>query len=162
MVSAATLLDLASPRLLQVQLLRKAFITPPCKLAAPPPFSVPFCSCVFLSTFHHLAQPIGISFLLLDFIYLFLERGGRRKKEREMLTCERNINWLSLTCPQLGTWPATQACALTGNQTDQASAQFTEPHQQGLQVFLYIAPPRMSASAGTWSVLATLACPAST
>ena len=25
--------------------------------------------------------------------------------------------WLPLACPQLGTWPATQACALTGNQT---------------------------------------------
>ena len=35
------------------------------------------------------------------------------EKERE-----RNINvWLPLTCPFLETWPATQACALTGNQT---------------------------------------------
>ena len=25
--------------------------------------------------------------------------------------------WLRLMCPLLGTWPATQACALTGNQT---------------------------------------------
>ena len=25
--------------------------------------------------------------------------------------------WLPLMCPLLGTWPATQACALTGNQT---------------------------------------------
>ena len=25
--------------------------------------------------------------------------------------------WLPLVHPQLGTWPATQACALTGNQT---------------------------------------------
>ena len=45
-----------------------------------------------------------------DFIY-FLERG----KEGER---ERNINmWLPLAQPQLGTWPATEACALTGNQT---------------------------------------------
>ena len=30
---------------------------------------------------------------------------------------ERNINmWLPLTCPLLGTWPGTQASALTGNQ----------------------------------------------
>ena len=35
------------------------------------------------------------------------------EKERE-----RNINvWLPLTCPLLGTWPAAQACALTGNRT---------------------------------------------
>ena len=41
-----------------------------------------------------------------DFIYLFLE-GERREKE------ERNINvWLPLMCLLLGTWPATQACAL--------------------------------------------------
>ena len=31
---------------------------------------------------------------------------------------ERSINvWLPLTCSLLGTWPATQACALTGNLT---------------------------------------------
>ena len=50
-------------------------------------------------------------FLIRDFIYLFRERG--REGERE-----RNIDvWLPLMCPQLGTWPATQACALTGYQT---------------------------------------------
>ena len=44
-------------------------------------------------------------------MYLFLERGEGREKERE-----RNINvWLPLACPVLGTWPATHACALTGN-----------------------------------------------
>ena len=49
-----------------------------------------------------------------DIIYLFLERGkGGRKRER------RNISvWLPLACPLLGTWPTTQACALTGNWTD--------------------------------------------
>ena len=36
------------------------------------------------------------------------------EKERE-----RNINvWLLLAHPPLGTQPATQACALTGNRTD--------------------------------------------
>ena len=45
------------------------------------------------------------------FIYLFLDRGEGREKERK-----RNINvWLPLACSLLGTWPATQACALTGN-----------------------------------------------
>ena len=29
----------------------------------------------------------------------------------------RYIDQLPPTCPQLGTWPATKACALTGNQT---------------------------------------------
>ena len=46
-----------------------------------------------------------------DFICLFLEREERKEKER-------NINvWLPLMHPLLGTWPTTQACALTGNQT---------------------------------------------
>ena len=46
-------------------------------------------------------------------MYLFLERGEKRENKRE-----RNINvWLPLVCPLLGTWPVTQACALTGNRT---------------------------------------------
>ena len=31
--------------------------------------------------------------------------------------CERNIDWMPFACPQLGTWPATQACAQTRNRT---------------------------------------------
>ena len=48
------------------------------------------------------------------FIYfLFSDRGEGREKE-----AERNINvWLPLVRSLLGTWPATQACALTGNRT---------------------------------------------
>ena len=43
----------------------------------------------------------------IDLFYLFLERG--REGERE-----RNIHvWLSLECPLLGTWPTTQARALS-------------------------------------------------
>ena len=49
------------------------------------------------------------SFLLKN-ILLFLEKGEGKEKERE-----RNINaQLPLTHPKLGTWPTTQACALTG------------------------------------------------
>ena len=44
-------------------------------------------------------------------IYLFLERGEGREKGRGI-----NV-WLPLVCAQLGTWPATQACDLTGNPT---------------------------------------------
>ena len=55
-------------------------------------------------------------FLFKDFI-LFLEKGEEREKERET-----NIHvWLPLTCPLLGTWRATQACALTGNWTGNLS-----------------------------------------
>ena len=31
--------------------------------------------------------------------------------------CERNVDWLPLACPKLGTWPATQAGSLMGNRT---------------------------------------------
>ena len=50
--------------------------------------------------------------LFLNFIYLFLELG--REGEREG---EKHCVWLPLVCPLLGTWPATQAHALTGNRT---------------------------------------------
>ena len=46
--------------------------------------------------------------LFLKIFYLFI---FREEEERE-----RNINvWLPLTHPLLGTWPTTQACALTRN-----------------------------------------------
>ena len=52
-----------------------------------------------------------IIYLLKIFIYISSERGEGREKERE-----RNINVsLPLARPLLGTWPATQTCALTGN-----------------------------------------------
>ena len=55
---------------------------------------------------------LSAQLFLKDFIYLFLEREEGRVKEREGNT---NV-WLPLACPTPGTLPATQACALTGNQ----------------------------------------------
>ena len=53
------------------------------------------------------------AFSLIFKIYLSLDRGGGREKEKE-----RNVSvWLLLLCPLLGTWPTTQACAPTGNGT---------------------------------------------
>ena len=53
-----------------------------------------------------------MDYFLKDFIYLFLET-GEREGDRE-----RNINvWLPLARPLLGTWPETQASALTGKPT---------------------------------------------
>ena len=69
---------------------------------------------------------------LKEYLKEYSERGEGRWKERE-----RNIHWLPLTCPQLGTWPTTQASVLTGNQLDpqpcgsHTSAQSTEPRQPG-------------------------------
>ena len=73
--------------------------------------------CLFVFRFIHfsaflnqLLNPYSEFFLRL---YLFLDRGEGREAERE-----RNIKvWLPLMCPLLGTRPATQACALTGNRT---------------------------------------------
>ena len=40
------------------------------------------------------------------------------RKEGRVKETERNISvWLPLACSLLGTWPATQACAMTGNRT---------------------------------------------
>ena len=44
--------------------------------------------------------------------YLFIFRG----EKGEEIQREKNVNvWLPLEHPLLGTWPATQACALTGS-----------------------------------------------
>ena len=44
-----------------------------------------------------------------------MEREGERG--RETSKCERHIDQVPFTCPQPGTWPTTQASALTGNHT---------------------------------------------
>ena len=57
------------------------------------------------------------SFFKKDFLNLFLERG--REGEREVDKHQSEV--ASCTSPILGTWPATQAYALTGNQTSDPS-----------------------------------------
>ena len=50
------------------------------------------------------------SIFIFSRFYLLIFRKGKGGGR------EGNINvWLPLKCPLLGTWPATQACALTGN-----------------------------------------------
>ena len=51
-------------------------------------------------------------FLKKEFIYVFPERKERRDKEGEKCQCV-----VASHMPQLGTWPATQAHAPTGNRT---------------------------------------------
>ena len=79
----------------------------------------------------------NFTFLKKDFIYLFLDRGEGREKEKE-----GNINvWLLLTRPLPGTWPATQACPDWELNPRpfvlQAGTQSTEPHQPGI-ILLFI------------------------
>ena len=59
----------------------------------------------------------------------FQREGNGGIKRRETWMCERYIDWLSLSCPQPGTQPVTQACALTGNQTSDLSVCGRMPNQ---------------------------------
>ena len=52
------------------------------------------------------------------FYLLLVEEKGGRKRSRETLMCESYIQLVASHKPPVwGTWPATQACALTGNWT---------------------------------------------
>ena len=60
---------------------------------------------------HPIYYIIDIIFLRFIYYFFFWRREGKEKERK------RNINmWLTLMRPLLGTWPAIQACALTGNQ----------------------------------------------
>ena len=51
--------------------------------------------------------------IFLKILFIYIQREGKRERKKE-----RNTSvWLPLTCTLLGTWPKTQACALTGNRT---------------------------------------------
>ena len=62
-------------------------------------------------------SPVWLNTLTLkkkkDFIYFFIFRKKGRERERG----RDIVVWLPLTRPLLVTWPTTQACALTGNQS---------------------------------------------
>ena len=51
--------------------------------------------------------------ILKNILFIFRERGMEGEREGEKHQCVV----ASCVCPQLGTWPATQACTLTGNKT---------------------------------------------
>ena len=105
-------------------------------------FPLSICSyqlCFFISApFHYspsLSQLITLQmislfmilFLLFFIIYLFLDREEYWEKERE-----RNINvQLPLMGPPMGTWPESQAYALTGNLVPRLGTQSTELYQSG-------------------------------
>ena len=72
------------------------------------------CNCKIKILKRHttLVNTVIFTYLFLkDFIYFQREREG----EREGMKYQRVF--ASHVVPPLGTWPATQACALTGNQT---------------------------------------------
>ena len=64
----------------------------------------------------HWATPAR-AFLIFKIFYLFIFIEREKEGEREKHLWERNMDWLPLAFPQLGTWPAMQACDLTRNWT---------------------------------------------
>ncbi|KAF6119697.1 hypothetical protein HJG60_010145 [Phyllostomus discolor] len=71
----------------------------------------------FKENLNQFISPVFFFLFFKHFTYLFLEGGEAREEERERSTSV----WLPLLCSQQGTWPATQACALTGNRTGDPS-----------------------------------------
>ena len=52
---------------------------------------------------------ISDKYIFLKILFIYFKREGEGERER------RNSNvWLLLACPLLGTWPETQAFALSG------------------------------------------------
>ena len=68
----------------------------------------------FLPSFKHnlKSNQLPKKIFLRFYLFTFRERGREGESEGEKHA------WLPLTWPQPGTWPATQACALTRNQSD--------------------------------------------
>ena len=63
---------------------------------------------IIVILFYIFKQTFKILYFIFKKFYLLFLEWGRGEKERE-----RNINvWLPLIRPLLGTWPATQSCAL--------------------------------------------------
>ena len=83
---------------------------------------------------------------LKDFIYLFSEKGREKEGERDISV------WLSLVHPQLGTWPTTDACVLTGNQTSDPVVRrpVFNPLSHTSQGILFLIPPYNTWRLGKW------------
>ena len=106
--------------------------------------------CLYHKSLGKLGNAEVLFFFLKDFIYLFLEKGVR----------ERNITlWLPLKHLLLGTWPTTQTCALTGNQTgdplfSQAGPQSLSHVSQG-RFYSFLWPSRIPLCTCTTAFLFT-------
>ena len=79
----------------------------------------------FLHLVTELTQECWLNFLRIHFLalknifylFIFRERGMEGEKGRETAMCKRYMDRMPIARPQPGTWPSTQASALTGNRT---------------------------------------------
>ena len=117
----------------------------PLEVSDPSPYLCAFLSDPFISLLPDRFPCSHSFFLKKDFIYWFIfgerDREGERKRGREALMRERNMDRLPLTWAPTGTEPTTQACALTGNWTGNLFLCGTMCNQlshtgQGVQPFL--------------------------
>ena len=80
----------------------------------------------------------GKVFCFKEFLFIFREGKGGRQRRRETVMCG------CLEHPLLGIWPATQACALTGNRTSYISVRtlafcpLSHTSQGGWKVFKHV------------------------
>ena len=94
----------------------------------------PFRQCLALSKFYVCICKCEL-ILKIFYLFIFREWKGGRKSSIHL--------WLSLVHPLLGTWPATQACAV-GWELNQwpfdllAGTQSTEPHQPAFELLFFI------------------------
>ena len=65
----------------------------------------------------HLSKLFTLSFFFPKILFIFRERGREGEREGEKHWCVRETSISCLSHAQPRTWPATQVCALTGNQT---------------------------------------------
>ena len=94
-----------------------------------------FAFCVFALKSPFFKNKLFEKILFIFNLFIFRDGKAGRKRGRETLMYKRNIHWLPLTHPHLGTRPVPGMCSdRESNQQPvglQASTQSTEPHQPG-------------------------------
>ena len=78
-----------------------------------------------------------LQFLKRFYVFIFRQREREGERDGEKHQCV-----VASHATLLGTWPSTQACALTRNRTSdrlvhQAGAECTEPHQPGIALYSF-------------------------
>ena len=105
-----------------------------------PPVTAPASTMPLRSGNSKVQKLTSLCFCYFIILKSFLFKGKKRERpylftfrERRETEREKNIDLFPLTHPLVGTWPAMQACALTGNRTSDLSVcrQALNPVSQG-------------------------------